>query len=366
MSAPAKWIQTVTGPVDPALGGHILPHEHLLWDPVGDGLSPCDHASEREKWDQDVRLDNYYDVRRNYSHYKRPQQLLSVPDAVEEVSRFRAAGGDCIVDATPAGVGRDPAGLLAISRNSGVHVVMGCGYYVADLHPPQLAEASEEQIADWITRDLADGVAGTGIRAGLIGEIGLSWPVRPAEEKVLRAAVAAQNRTGAVLMVHPGRDSQAPLQIVSLARDAGGDPARLIVAHMERTIFSLEDFAKLAATGCYLEFDLFGIESAYYPWSPIDMPNDATRIDYIIQLCERGYASQLLMSHDIDMKVRLQKYGGEGYGHILRNVRPLMRRKGLSEAEIRTLIAENPARAYTFAGPPERTQAAAGAAGSAP
>jgi phosphotriesterase-related protein len=354
MSSPGKWIQTVTGAVDPALLGHMLPHEHLLWDPVGEGLSPCDPASEREKWDQDIRLDNYYDVRRNYAHYNRPQQLLSVQDAIEEVSRFRDAGGDCIVDATPAGVGRDPNGLLAISRSTGVRVIMGCGYYVGDLHPPELAEASEQEIADRITGDLTAGADDTGIRAGFIGEIGLSWPVRPAEEKVLRAAVAAQNRTGAVLMVHPGRDSQAPSHAVDIVQRAGGDPARLIVAHMERTIFSLDEFAKLAATGCYLEFDLFGIESAYYPWSPIDMPNDATRLDYIIQLGERGHAAQLLLSHDIDMKPRLRKYGGEGYAHLLQNVRPLMRRKGMSDAEIRTLLEENPARAYAVAGAPEQ------------
>jgi phosphotriesterase-related protein len=326
----------------------MLPHEHLLWDPVGHGTSPSDHASDREKWDQDIRLDNYYDVRRNYTYYKRPQQLLSVQDAIEEVNRFRDAGGDCIVDATPAGVGRDPSGLLAISRSTGVRVVMGCGYYVSDLHPSELADASVEEIADRITADLLVGVDGTGVRAGFIGEIGLSWPVRPAEQKVLHAAVAAQKRTGAVLMVHPGRDSQAPSHAVDIVQRAGGDPARLIVAHMERTIFSVDEFAKLAATGCYLEFDLFGIESAYYPWSPIDMPNDGTRINHIIQLSERGHATQLLMSHDIDMKPRLQKYGGEGYAHLLRNVRPLMRRKGMSDAEIRMLFEENPAQAYAI------------------
>jgi phosphotriesterase-related protein len=349
-----KKIQTVTGAVNPAHLGLMLPHEHLLWDPVGQGLSPCDHASGRAKWDQDIRLDNYYDVRRNYAFYKRPQQLLSVGDAVDEVNRFRDAGGDCIVDATPAGVGRDPAGLLAISRSTGVRVVMGSGYYVGDLHPPELAEASEEEIADRITADLIVGVDDTGIRAGFIGEIGLSWPVHPAEKKVLHAAVIAQKRTGAVLMVHPGRDPHAPSYAVEMVQGAGGDPARLIVAHMERTIFSVDEFAKLAATGCYLEFDLFGIESAYYPWSPIDMPNDGTRIDYIIQLSERGHAAQLLLSHDIDMKPRLQKYGGEGYAHLLRNVRPLMRRKGISDAEIRMLLEENPAQAYAIAGTPEQ------------
>jgi phosphotriesterase-related protein len=340
------YVQTVLGPIAAAQAGPMLPHEHLLWDPVGDAASPCAAASERAKWDTDISLDNYYDVRRNYAHYKRPQQLLSVSDAIEEVAGFRQAGGGCIVDATPAGVGRDPEGLAAIARATGVHVIMGSGFYVAASHPLEVREASEDQLADWITRDITVGVGTTGVRAGFIGEIGLSWPVLPDEEKVLRAAAAAQQRTGAALMVHPGRDPQAPRHAASIVAAAGGDVSRLIVAHMERTMFSLEEFADLAETGCYLEFDLFGIESSFYPWSPIDMPNDAIRIDYIIGLAKLGYAGQVLVSQDIDMKVRLQKYGGEGYSHILRNVLPLMQRKGMSETEIDELVGANPARAY--------------------
>jgi phosphotriesterase-related protein len=346
MSTPNGHVETVCGPVAVADLGYMLAHEHLLWDPVGDGPPPGGAASDREKWDQHIRLDNYYDVRRNYAHYKRPQQLLSLSDAIEEVARFRNVGGGCIVDATPAGVGRDPAGLLAIARATGVHVIMGCGYYVGALHPAAVREATEAEITDLICRDLTEGVDDTGIKAGFIGEIGLSWPVLPDEEKVLRAAAAAQRRTGAVVMVHPGRDPKAPLHAASLLAAADGDTARLIVAHMERTLFSLKDLCDLAETGCYLEFDLFGIESSYYPWSPIDMPNDATRIDYITGLAKAGFADQVLMSHDIDMQPRLQKYGGEGYGHILRNVLPLMRRKGMPESEIRRLLVENPARAY--------------------
>lgn len=350
MSIRPGYVQTVLGPIATAQVGRMLPHEHLLWDPVGDAPSPCEAASEREKWDSDISLSNYYDVRRNYAHYKRPQQLLSINDATEEVTKFKQAGGSCIVDATPAGVGRDPEGLAAIARATGVHIVMGCGFYVASMHPPEVRDATEEEITDWIIRDITAGVGTTGIRAGLIGEIGLSWPVLPNEEKVLRAATAAQRRTGAVLMVHPGRDPKAPGHAASIVAAAGGDLSRLIVAHMERTIFSLEEFADLAETGCYLEFDLFGIESSFYPWSPIDMPNDATRIDYIIGLAKLGYAGQVLMSHDIDMKVRLEKYGGEGYSHILRNVLPLMRRKGMTETEIDQVVAANPARAYAGIG----------------
>ena len=341
-------VQTVLGLVEASGLGLTLPHEHLLWDPVGKATSPGNSASEISKWDEDIRLDNYSDVRRNYRFYKRPQQLVSIDDAIQEVGRFRDVGGSCIVDATPAGVGRDPLGLLAISRATGVHVVMGSGYYVDSFHSDQVRAASENEVATWIAKDLLVGAEDSGVKAGLIGEIGLSWPVQPDEEKVLRGAVIAQRETGAALMVHPGRDSKAPLAASTFVTDAGGDVSRLIICHMERTIFSLGDFLELADTGCYLEFDLFGIESSFYPWSPIDMPNDATRIEYIRGLIERGHCQQILMSHDIDMKVRLQKYGGEGYGHIFRDVIPLMRRKEFSDGDIRTLLIENPAAAMQY------------------
>jgi phosphotriesterase-related protein len=136
------------------------------------------------------------------------------------------------------------------------------------------------------------------------------------EHSVLRGAVAAQ-RPPAPSSWFTRAGAAGRRWTPSLASGAGrGDTSRLIISHVERTLFCVDDFIKLAQTGCYLEFDLFGLESSYYPWSPVDMPNDATRTDYIIALCSREFGDQVLMSHDIDMKVRLEKYGGEGCGHI--------------------------------------------------
>jgi phosphotriesterase-related protein len=104
----------------------------------------------------------------------------------------------------------------------------------------------------------------------------------------------------------------------------------------------------LAETGCYLEFDLFGEESSYYPLAPIDMPNDATRIDYLMQLIKAGYADKMLISQDICSKHRMTKFGGEGYGHILQNVLPMMQRKGMSDDDIQNIFVKNPARILTF------------------
>jgi phosphotriesterase-related protein len=130
-------------------------------------------------------------------------------------------------------------------------------------------------------------------------------------------------------------------------RSAGGDPQRTIAGHLDRTLFTVESMLELAATGCYLAFDFFGQESSRY--NNLHAPNDKGRIDYLAGLIEAGCSRQLLISVDACMKTRLTKYGGDGYTHILENVIPLMRAKGMSDTEIRTIVVENPMRALAIA-----------------
>jgi phosphotriesterase-related protein len=245
-------------------------------------------------------------------------------------------------------ISRNPEGMKRISEAAGIHVVMGTGHYVALFHPPEVLEASVDQIADRIVGDLIEGVDGTGIKSGVIGEIGLEHPMHENEKKVLRAASRAQAETGAAMNIHPGRDSASPFEAMAVVKEAGGDPERTVMSHIDRTLFSLEDMLRLAESGCYLEWDLFGHESSFYPIDPIDMPNDAVRIDYLMKLMDAGYGDKLLISQDICSKHRLTKYGGEGYSHILRNVLPVMKRKGMSEEDIETITVRNPAKMLAF------------------
>jgi phosphotriesterase-related protein len=198
--------------------------------------------------------------------------------------------------------------------------------------------------------DVTVGVDGTGIRAGLLGEIGCTWPWTENEKKVLRAAVAAQRETGAPLMIHPGRHERAPMDIAEFVRKEGGNLRRTVMCHIDRTIADVSRVVDLAQTGIWLEYDLFGLETSYYPYNPaFDMPNDGGRMAHILALAEQGHADQLLLSHDIAYKHCLTKYGGYGYHHLLVNVVPRLRGKGMDDAAIRRLLVENPARAFVFA-----------------
>jgi phosphotriesterase-related protein len=347
MSIRTGKVQTVLGLVEPSTLGSTQTHEHLLID-LASRVRGEIPAGVQGRAAEPIRLENYYWNRRNPSSNPDNLRLFSEADAIAEMQLYRATGGGAVVDATSIGIARDPRGLARISRASEVQVVMGAGYYVAEYHPPTVAGLSEDAIYEQIVRDVEEGVDDTGIRSGIIGEIGMTWPVHPDEVKVLRAAARAQVRTGASLLIHPGRNTAAPLHAIGVVKEAGGDPERTIMSHIDRTLFSLEDMVKLAQTGCYVEFDLFGQEISWYPLSPIDMPNDGTRVDYLCGLMAAGYREKLVIAQDICHKVHLTRYGGEGYGHILENVVPIMRRKGMTQDDIDTILVRNPARILAF------------------
>jgi len=341
MSERSGKVQTVLGFIDPAELGHTQLHEHLLVT-----LIPA--LRREEAVGEEIRMENLGWNRRYWTSNPENLRLTSEEDAIEEMRDYKEAGGGAVVELSLTDIDRDPEGMARISKATGVHVIMGAGYYMLPYHPPEVESLSEEEIAERIVREVIEGVDGTGIKSGIIGEIGLDWPIRDNEAKVLRASARAQKETGAALNIHPGRNSAGPMEAMRIVMDSGGDPERTVMSHIDRTLFSLEDMLELAETGCYLEWDLFGHEASYYPLAPIDMPNDAVRVDYIIKLIEAGYRDKLLIAQDICTKVQLKKYGAEGYSHILKNVLPLMERKGMNEENIEILTVKNPARVLTF------------------
>jgi phosphotriesterase-related protein len=283
-------------------------------------------------------------VRRHWSSHPLNSLLDDEELAIEELRRFKEAGGGTVVDATNPDLARDPAALARIAHAVGVHIVMGAGHYIDTAQPLDMDQRSEEDLMHEIIADVTEGCDGTTIKAGIIGEIGCSAPMTANERRSLRAAARAQRATGAALLIHPGRAVTAPLEAMRVVIEAGGDPERAVMSHIDRTLFDPSDMIALAQTGCYVEFDLFGQESSYYPLGPIDMPNDATRVDHLRRLIAEGFGDKLVIAHDVCRKTSLVTYGGEGYAHILENVVPLMRRKGMTEDQIDAILIRNPAR----------------------
>ena len=332
------------GPVDPATLGRTLMHEHVLCD-----IRPPEARGENDLGPE-ITLDNTWHI--NYGHgLKRAgrKYMLDLEDiAVREVAEMKSCGGDTIVELSCGGLSPDPRGLARIAAGTGVNVVMGCGYYVNDYQDVRNHDRTVEDFTAEIVDQVQVGAWGTDVRVGMIGEIGCQAPWTDLEKRVMRAAIAAQAETGAAINVHPGRDSDQPKEIADFIRAGGGDVSRVVISHVDRTIFDEPRLLALADTGVTVEFDLFGQESSYYGLSDIDMPNDATRLRLIRALIDAGHLDRVVISHDICYRTRLTAFGGHGYGHIVRNVVPMMRRRGYSEAEIDAILVHNPRRLLAF------------------
>jgi phosphotriesterase-related protein len=350
MTRPAAGeVQTVLGAIAPETMGVTLPHEHLLIDFSVMFAEPVT-ASDKGRAAEPVSLANLGWVRQNFNANLDNLRLTDEQVAIDEIRLFRRAGGMTVIDPTPPSLARDPLALARIARATGLHIVMGSGYYVAASHPPDMNRKTVDDLAREMIADVTTGASDTGVRAGLLGEIGTTYPWTESERKVLRAAVIAQRETGAPLMVHPGRHPSMPMELAEFIRREGGDVGRTIMCHIDRTISDVRAVIDLARTGIWLEYDLFGLENSYYPYNPsFDMPNDGGRMAHVLALIEAGYAERLLLSHDIAYKTSLVKYGGYGYHHLLVNVVPRLRRKGVDDAGLTRLLVENPGRAFAFA-----------------
>ena len=161
---------TVRGSVDPSAISIVSPHEHIFVD-IRNQYTEPENRSRRKRGRERVNIKNLDTLSRDPYAVKDNLVLDKVRVARQELMCFKDAGGEGLVDATPVGIGRVPLALRKISESTGLHIVMGCGYYTADTHPADMEDKSIEQIEAEIISDIQEGVGETGIRAGVIGEI---------------------------------------------------------------------------------------------------------------------------------------------------------------------------------------------------
>ncbi len=334
-------IRTVLGDVSPDDVGQVMFHEHVLFDIVPPGLTGDRHApiGTEDRWQIDYR-----------SNEAAQNALQTDRDvAASELAAYAQDGGSLIVDQSVFGLARDVEGLAAAARASGVHVVAAAGTYVDAYMTDEIRAMPSGALADRFASEVTDGADGTGIRAGLIGEIGCSWPLAPSEIRALEASAEAQRRTGAAISVHPGRHETACGQILDILAANGADLSRVVLCHMDRTHPDGKGIGPLLERGANVEWDFFGIEQSHY-WmtDAVELPTDLGRLRLIRDFAAQGFGDRILVSHDICTKTRLRRWGGHGYGHILRNVRALMRRLDFGADLIGALLRDTPVRLLTL------------------
>ena len=336
-------VMTVTGPVAAADIGTTLVHEHIFLD--------MRHAYKEDVPDAQYgppKIHMLGEWRRDYSKFPDFMVLDDVDLAISEITQFAEYGGKTIVDATPIGPRPRsphlyPTGLRAVSSALGVNVIAGCGYYIQASHPEYVSTSSARSLAERILSEIEDGIEGTGIRPGVIGEIGLSQPVGRDEWKVLEAACMAQKETGLPLYLHPyfGARSRIAPEVARFVLRKGVDPQKINMCHMDGYM-NLDYQRRVADLGVFISFDNFGLENYYDSIDFSYNSHDSQRHEHLLQLLALGYGDQILISQDTCYKTQLIRYGGYGYAHILRNIVPALRHAGVNDTTLERILVKNP------------------------
>jgi phosphotriesterase-related protein len=337
-------IQTVLGPIEPDELGLTLAHEHLLFD-----LRCLWEAPPPERAhlvDAEPGPDHRAEIERDLYHSKATLHQPDAALAATEATYFRAAGGRTIVDVTTIGLGPDPNALRDIATRTGLHVVAGAGYYREKCLPPEVLDKSVEELADELEGWVVEGMYGTEVRAGLLGELGTMSPIRPFEERQLRAAARVQRKTGVAINVHPAIWAHEHLRIIDILEEAGANLARVAISHCDQLI-EPDWQAQIAERGVMLDFDTFGAEFEYDS-DGCREPSDAERIDCLVRLLDAGRADQLLLSHDLCSRLQLHHYGGAGYDHVPTTIAARLRAVGVSQDDLDRILIVNPRRLLTM------------------
>lgn len=328
-------VVTVRGPINVRDLGLTLPHEHVF-----------------------VNLTR---------EYRGTGLLNDYALMVEEVNRFAEAGGKSIIDVTPpelshgaapdpAGVMqsasvptvpgasfRDPANLRALrdlSVETGVNILVGTGHYRDPYLDRQWFEDSPvAAIAEQLVEDIEIGIAGTGIRAGVIGEVGTDkWFISETEHRSLLAAAAAHRATGVTITTHANRWPVGVSQLELLEAE-GVDPRRVIIGHCD-TVHADGYQMELAQRGAFVQFDHCRVRTSRQL---------KTSVKLVIDMVRNGYIDQLLLSSDVCLTTHLASYGGGGFSYIPTTYRDILRDEGISDDEFEQICVDNPQRALTGA-----------------
>ena len=311
-------VMTVTGPIPSDSLGFTLIHEHLFLDLM------------RDSWEGD--------------------KYLNDPElAYQEVKRFKDAGGATLVDQTSGGLRGNDHTLLPIkhalavremAERTGLNVILGCGWYRESYYDPILWRKRTVEIAEDIVRELTEGIEGTDVRAGVIGEIGahFNW-LSPVEERVLRASAMAQLRTGVSLTTH-GTRGPVGLDQLDVLEAEGVDPRRVVVGHSQSWPYH-EYHAEIARRGAFISFDGMGT---------LEGGNEYERqrlLAIIRQALDAGLIGHLLLSHDVCYRSMYHAYGGFGYDYISTRLLKDLREIGVTEDQFHQIMVDNPRRALT-------------------
>jgi len=308
-------VMTVTGPVSSDTLGMTLTHEHLFLDLTRGGAG------------RNGILNN--------------QEL-----AYQEVMRYKNAGGVTLVDQTTGGLHtsdhdilpvKHPIAVREMAQRTGLNIILGAGWYREPFYEPRLNRMKTDEIAEELVRDVTEGLDGTDVRAGILGEIGshFTW-VSALEERVFRAVARAHKKTGVTIATHSTNWSVG-LDQLDILENEGVDLRRVVIGHCHNWP-SHEYHAEIARRGAFAQFDRLGNPDEY---------DHAIQLGLIKKMIDAGYVGHLLFSQDVCLRSDYVAYGGKGYGYVANGLQGDLAAIGVSEEQFQQITVDNPRRALT-------------------
>ena len=344
-------VNTIQGELDSRQLGITLSHEHIILNAWGDIMTrnPPPELAELAKseiFHEKVKLENLGALKINCTAVLDNLIFDDIDLAVREINKFRDLGGKTIVEVTNEKMGRDVLKLKEISEKTKVNIIASTGFYVESNHPDYVEKYSIEKLAGIMIDEIKKGIDDTGIRAGVIGEIGISRSMLPDEEKVLRASAIAQKETGVAEYIHIWPFGSEGIKVMDILEKTEIDPGKVVIGHVDGKI-DFDYYRELLKRGVNIGFEHFGKEFREEIGNDFYLiPNDLERTLAIRQLLEEDETNleKIMISTDRCLKMEMTAYGGFGYEHILKNIVPMMKKLGFEQRHIDTLLVENPRR----------------------
>lgn len=276
-------------------------------------------------------------------------------DVATELRRVAAAGVGTLVDLTVLGHGRDVEFVAEASAGIDLHIVVATGVYTFNEVPkmfhyrPPTPEAPRDVLTDFFVRDIRDGIAGTGIRAGIIKVATDAPGLTPDVERSLRAVAAAHRETGVPISTHSSVALRNGLDQQRVFAEEGVDLGRVVIGHSGDSD-DLDYLRALMDAGSLIGSDRFGM---YLP----GRPGLAQRVATVAKLCALGYSDRIVLSHDATIRTDWFPEGSRvlppewHQTHIVEAVLPEMRAAGVTDEQIHEMTVGNPRRVLTGGGP---------------
>lgn len=320
-------VNTVNGPVDSAQLGATLMHEHVFV------LSTEIMQNYPEAWgDEEQR----------------------VSDAVRRMNELHASGVQTIVDLTVIGLGRYIPRIQRVAAQTPLNIIVATGVYTYNDVPfffhfqgPGTELGGPEIMTEMFVRDIEQGIAQTGVRAGILKCATDEPGVTPGVERVLRAVAQAHRQTGVPISTHTHAHTRRGLEQQRIFREEGVDLSRVVIGHSGDTT-DTDYLAELIASGSYIGMDRFGID--------VLLPFE-DRVRTVARMCELGHADKMVLSHDaacfndwLPERALPAVLPNWHFLHIHNDVIPALRKLGVTDEQITMMMVENPRRIFANQG----------------